>query len=265
MNPNPPQKRPARPTDCLVTVRDSRLNVRRIRPVNHRGASPVVLLHHALGSIPQWGDFPSKLADHCEREVIVYERRGHGASSPPARQRTPDYLHQEALEDLPGLLDVLGIAQPVLLGHSDGGSIALLYAAFHRPEAVITLAAHVMVEAITLAGIRAACLQREQLLQRLRRYHGKQTETLFAAWAETWLDPGFQNWDITGLLPNIHSPVLAIQGLNDEYGTIEQVRRIEELVGGPCRTLLLENCGHEPQREQKVQVVAAVGRFLDDW
>lgn len=250
--------------DLFPEIDGARLRIRRWLPEAAEKRDPIVLLHDALGSIPQWRHFPARLAESCRREVIAYERKGHGQSSPLTETREKDYLHREALEDLPALLEQLGIATPLLVGHSDGGSIALIYAAHHQPLKIVSLAAHVIVEDVTLAGIRRALLEREDLTRRLRKYHGEKTETLFNAWTGTWLDPQFRDWDITGLLPDISCPVLAIQGRNDEYGSPEQVRLIEKGAGGPVRTLLPDDCGHAPHREKTDRVLEEIRWFVDE-
>lgn len=251
--------------DQDVTVGDGRLRLRRWRPEQPGGRPPVVLLHDALGSIAQWRDFPAQLAGRFGREVIAYERRGHGASSPLPGPRDAGYLHREAWEDLPALLSALAVEPPLLIGHSDGGTIALLYAAHFEAAAVVALAAHVLVEEVTLAGIRQAMRRREALIGQLEKYHGAGAEALVEAWAGAWLAPAFAGWDITGLLPRIHCPVLILQGREDEYGTAEQVRLIERGVSGPARSRLLDDCGHLPHRERPAAVLEAIEAFLSEF
>lgn len=251
--------------DQYVTVGDGRLYLRRWRPEDQRSGTPLILLHDALGSIAQWRDFPDQLAGRFGREVIAYERRGHGASSPLSGPRDAGYLHREAWEDLPALLSALAVEPPLLIGHSDGGTIALLYAAHFEAAAVVALAAHVLVEEVTLAGIRQTLRRREALVGQLEKYHGAGAEALVEAWAGTWLAPAFAGWDITGLLPRIHCPVLVLQGREDEYGTAEQVRRIEAGVSGPARSRLLDDCGHLPHRERPAAVLEAIEAFLSEF
>jgi pimeloyl-ACP methyl ester carboxylesterase len=240
-------------------------------PLNWRLTGPVaadgralVLLHEALGSIGLWRDFPEALAAAVGLPVLVYERHGHGGSAPAAAARTADYLRREAVEVLPRLLSLLGIRRPLLVGHSDGGSIALLYAAAfpHRPLGAVTMAAHVFVETETLAGIRqAVSLFPRGLREKLIRYHGDNTDHVFAAWSDTWLAPWFADWNITADLPAIICPLLVIQGENDEYGTPAQVSAITGGVSGPARGLLLPDCAHQPQREARAAVLEAIQLF----
>ncbi len=239
-----------------------RLQVERLSPPAKKTDKVLVFLHDALGSIAQWKDFPARLASRCGWGAIVYERQGHGRSAPFTVKRRSDYLHREALEVLPQLLRQLQVKKPVLFGHSDGGTIALLYAAQHRPAAIITEAAHVFVEEITRNGIQQAAAKRENLVRRLQRYHGEQTEALFDAWAGTWLDPGFHEWNITAELAGIRCPALIIQGEADEYGTIRQVEAIARGIGNKATTLLIPECGHTPHREKPEEVLDAASRFL---
>lgn len=244
------------------TVQGSRLHVEQLIPPEKKGGEVLVFLHDALGSIPQWKDFPALLAGRCGLEAIIYERQGHGHSSPLNARRTAGYLQREAFDYLPQLLEQLQVERPVLFGHSDGGTIALLYAAHFRPAAIITEAAHVFVEAVTLAGIRQAVAKRERLMHRLQRYHGKQAEVLFEAWADTWLDPSFHEWDITAELAGIRCPALIIQGENDEYGTRRQVEAIARGIGNKAIALLIPECSHTPHREKTTLVLDATARFL---
>lgn len=235
----------------------------------HPQASPngpaVVFLHDALGSIAQWQDFPRLVAGLTQRRTIVYNRRGHGRSSPLQTPRRPDYLHREALKDLPSLLDHLEISAPILIGHSDGGSIALIYAAHHPTTALITEAAHVIVEDITLRGIRMAARDRFQLIQALKKYHDERAQVLFDAWTETWLHPDFRDWDITGLLPRIECPALIIQGADDEYGSEEQVWAISAGIGPRSQAILIANCGHIPHREAPTKIIDHMTKFIVDY
>ena len=244
-----------------LKVGNSRLQVERLTPPEKKTDRTLVFLHDALGSIAQWKDFPARLALRCGRETIVYERQGHGRSDPLTEKREAAYLHREALEVLPPLLGQLQVEKPVLFGHSDGGTIALLYAAHHHPSAIITEAAHVFVEATTLAGIRQAVEKRESLAHRLRRYQGEQTEALFDAWADTWLNPSFRSWDITGELAGIGCPALIIQGEDDEYGTSRQVEAIAGGIGKQAVSLLIPGCGHFPHREKPEVVLHLATHF----
>jgi len=234
----------------------------------HGGASsdapPMVMLHEGLGSLALWRDFPQRLADATHHRVLVYSRLGYGKSDPLPGPRGVDFMHAEALEILPQLLDSLGVHDPVLFGHSDGASIALIHAArAHRPVAgVVALAPHIFVERYGLDSIVAArrTYLDGDLREKLARYHDD-VESAFWGWNDIWLHPDFGAWNIEALLPEIACPVLAIQGVDDEYGTIEQIDRLERGVRG-ARRLELAACGHSPHRDQPDAVLAAVTSFL---
>ncbi|WP_167855425.1 alpha/beta fold hydrolase [Hymenobacter fodinae] len=196
----------------------------------------------------------------------MYDRRGYGESAPfgPV-PRTVAYLEQEALT-VPAVLRAAGIGRAVLVGHSDGGTLALLTAA-QEPAlvgAVVTIGAHVFVEDVTLIGIRAAQAQyaSTDLPQRLARYHGVNTKPMFRAWTDTWLQPAFRHWNIERYLPHIHCPVLVLQGAADEYGTAAQVEALASQVAGPAQTVLLPGLGHTPHRQNLGQVLEYSSAFL---
>jgi pimeloyl-ACP methyl ester carboxylesterase len=243
------------------------LAARRILPRDAAPEGPcLVFLHEALGSIGQWKGFPEELAVATGLPALVYERQGHGRSSPLSLPRDGDYLRHEARVVLPAVLAAAGISWPIPFGHSDGATIALIYAAAfpELPAACIALAPHVMVEEITLAGIRAADGDpgAPELRRRLARYHGDQTEALWRAWTETWLRPGFQGCEIRAELPGIACSSLVIQGAEDAYGSAAQVEEIAARATGPVETCLLPGCGHQPHLEQRQAVIAAVRTFL---
>ena len=245
------------------------LQVMRLSPAGEAPDQPtLVLLHEGLGSIAQWRDVPRQLGAATGLPALVYDRVGHGGSDPLPAAREAHYLHQEAEESLPAVLDACGVAAPVLLGHSDGGTIALLYAANFptSPRAVVTEAAHVFVEEVTLAGIRAAVAAYESgdLRDRLVRHHGERTGPMFRGWSDTWLSPGFRHWNIEACLPHIRCPILAIQGEDDEYATPAQVRAIA--AGAPRRTevLLLPGCGHTPHHQARERVLREIVRFVKE-
>jgi pimeloyl-ACP methyl ester carboxylesterase len=225
----------------------------------------MVLLHEGLGSIAAWGEFPGRLAHATRCNVLVYSRYGYGNSDPLTAPRDVRYMHDEALNALPELLGQLGIERPILVGHSDGGSIALIHAgAGLRPIAgVVTLAAHVRVEDISIASIEKAKIAYEatSLRSKLARHHAD-VDSAFWGWNRIWLDPRFRAWNIEDYLPRITCPVLAIQGEEDEYGTMEQMRRIGEQVRD-IELLKLEDCRHAPHKDQPEAVLAAITRFVD--
>jgi pimeloyl-ACP methyl ester carboxylesterase len=241
-----------------------RLAARRLGEV---GSGPtLVFLHEALGSIGQWKGFAEDLAAASGLPGLVYERQGHGRSSPLSLPRAGDYLRHEAEVVLPAVLAAAGIDRPVLFGHSDGATIALMYAAAfpERVAACIVLAPHVMVEEATLAGIRAADQdpRAPEIRRRLARYHGDGAEDLWRAWTETWLRPGFAACELRADLPRIACPVLAVQGEDDDYGSDDQITLIAAGAGGPVETLFLPACGHQPHLEQRPLVLEAAAAFL---
>lgn len=224
----------------------------------------LVMLHEGLGCVAMWRDFPDKLAAATGCRVLVYSRPGYGSSDPHPQPRQPDYMHREAREVLPAFLAALGIVRPVLVGHSDGGSIALIHAGSF-PQAVaglVVMAPHEFVEEETLAGIRTArkFWSSSDWPQRLARYH-RDAQRVFHDWNDCWLSPEFRDWNIENCLPEIRCPVLAIQGEDDEYATLRQIEVIAEKVPG-TQLLCLANCGHSPQRDQEAAVLAAIAGFV---
>jgi pimeloyl-ACP methyl ester carboxylesterase len=244
--------------------------VERIEPdATHGGTdgTTLVFLHEGLGSVGQWRDFPSRLSERTGLPALVYDRWGYGKSDPFTLPRPASYLHDEARFSLPAVLDECGIGRAILVGHSDGGSIALIFAST-RPErvrAVITEAAHVFVESVTLEGIRGAVkvYALTDLGKRLARYHGDKTDLVFHGWADTWLSPEFRDWNIEEVLPGVRCPVLVIQGIDDPYGTPAQVRAIERQVSGSARSLLVR-CGHIPHAEAQAEVLEGMARFIGE-
>ena len=224
----------------------------------------LVFLHEGLGSIAMWRDFPARVARATRCDAIVYSRHGYGNSDPLTEPRAVRYMHDEALIALPQLLDHLAIERPILVGHSDGGSIALIHAgAGARPvSAVVTLAAHVLVEDLSVASIAAAktAYETTDLRTRLARYHAD-VDSAFRGWNRIWLAPEFRDWNIEEYLPRIRCPVLAIQGVDDEYGTMEQMRRLRAGIDD-VELLPLQNCRHSPHRDQPEAVVAGISDFV---
>jgi pimeloyl-ACP methyl ester carboxylesterase len=224
----------------------------------------LVMLHEGLGSVSMWKDFPERLAQATGLGVLAYSRQGYGGSSRLDGKREPDYMHREGQVVLPALLDALSIEAPILLGHSDGASIAILYAAAFpaRARALILEAPHVFVEPMTvtsIAGAKAA-YERTDLSTKLARYHAD-VDSAFWGWNDIWLDPRFLDWNIEPCLAAIDCPVLMIQGLQDEYGSTAQLDAISASVAG-AETVLLDHCGHSPHRDQPDLTLAAIGRFL---
>ena len=228
------------------------------------GQPTLVFLHEGLGSIRQWRDFPARVAAATGCRALVYNRYGYGNSDVLKEPRvTARFMHDEALVALPELLAKLEIDSPVMVGHSDGASIALIYAgAGHAVRGLAVMAPHVFVEEHGLRSIERVKQQFEttDLAERLGRYHRDARRT-FYLWNDAWLDPQFRRWNIEEYLPSISAPVLAIQGTDDEYGTMAQLKSICGKVNGPCETLELAGCGHSPHRDQPDAVIRASVRF----
>lgn len=226
----------------------------------------IVLLHDALGCMATWREFPERLFEATGLDVVMYDRRGHGESSALSEEkRTSAYLEEDARR-LPEILDKLDVTRAILVGHSDGGSIALVAAAMwpKRVTSIVSIAAHVMLEEVTIQGVRdtVALADDTRLLERLRRHHGDKTERLYAVWHETWLNPAHREWNLLQYLPQIQCPVLAMQGELDEYGSEEQVNAIVDGVGKTARAAMYAGVGHAPQREIEMEVVRAIADFL---
>lgn len=236
--------------------------------VGSPGTPCLVFLHEGLGCAAMWRDFPALVAGDTGARVLVYSRRGYGASDPVPLPRPLTYMHEEALEVLPALLAALAIDDAVLVGHSDGGSIALIHAGGGPPPScvrgLVLLAPHVFCEDVSVTSIEAArrAFAEGGLRARLARYHGDNTDGAFKGWNDAWLDPGFRSWNLEAFLPRISVPVLAIQGANDPYGTLAQIDAIERGVRGPFRRLILDACGHDPSRDARDATRAAIREFV---
>jgi pimeloyl-ACP methyl ester carboxylesterase len=224
--------------------------------------APLVLLHEGLGSVGLWRAFPAQLQAATGRRLIAFSRYGHGRSATPPEPRTPAFFHSEALEVLPELLPTLGVSDPVLIGHSDGASIGLIYAA-HRPvSALVLLAPHVFVEEICVTAIRGTrdAFESGELRERMARHHDD-PDAAFWGWCDVWLDPTFPQWNLEEEAARLQAPTLLIQGADDPYGTLEQLDRIEARARGPVQRLVLPG-GHSPHLEHGTQIAAAVAAFL---
>ncbi|NYT66370.1 alpha/beta hydrolase [Alcaligenaceae bacterium] len=231
-------------------------------------ADLIIFLHEGLGSISMWRDWPAQLCQAAQCRGLVYSRYGYGQSTPRSadKLRNIDYLHIEAQQALPAFLQAMGLQdqRPILFGHSDGGSIALIYAASHPDavKAIMVAAPHIFVEDITLEGIVAAreLASTTDLIEKLGRHH-RNPSTVFSSWNDTWLTDQFRDWNIEALLPQIQCPLLAIQGDNDEYGTLEQIQGIKRLAP-QTQLCILPDCGHSPHREQATALNVAITDFL---
>ena len=234
-------------------------------------APPLVFLHEGLGSVSTWRDVPDVLATRTGCAALVYSRHGHGASEPPPAPRGVRFMHDEATSVLPELLETHDIRDPILIGHSDGGSIALIYAgsvpsgSTRTPRGLVLLAPHVFVEDCSIESIMR---MRERyattdLRERLAVHHGDNVDAAFRGWNDVWLDPAFRNWNIEEYLGEITCPVLVIQGEDDEYGTRRQVDVIAAQVGGPVEVDLLPRCGHAPHRDHRELVLKRIASFIE--
>lgn len=226
-----------------------------------RDRRALVLLHEGLGSVGLWRGFPQALREATGRRVVAFSRFGHGRSDPPRAARTPAFFHEEAHEVLPALLTQLDAPEPLLVGHSDGASIALAHAARHPVAGLALLAPHVFVEEVTVEAIRATRREFEDgaLRERMARHHDD-PEAAFRGWCDVWLDPAFRTWSLEADLARVTAPALLVQGSDDPYGSLEQLDRIEARVRGPVERLVVPG-GHSPHLEQPDAVVAAVTDF----
>ncbi|GAB5471237.1 MAG: alpha/beta hydrolase [Rhodospirillales bacterium] len=229
----------------------------------------IVLLHEGLGCLALWRDFPQDLAAASGSAVFAYSRAGYGGSSPCALPRPLDYMEREAQETLPPLLRRLEAESLVLLGHSDGASIAAVNAGAApdpRLAGLILLAPHFFTETISVSAIAATreAYRKGDLRRRLQRYHGDNVDCAFQGWAESWLHPDFLQWDLRPFLPGIGVPTLVIQGEGDEYGTVAQVETAAQLIPGHVSRHLLAACGHAPQFDKRDAMLTLVTGFLDE-
>lgn len=250
----------------FYSVGDKQLEYQRFGPAPD-AALTLVLLHEGLGCVGLWRDFPERLARATGCGVLVYSRLGYGGSDAVELPRPLTYMHDEGLEALPALLDAAGVRRAVLVGHSDGASIALIHAGgvrSPRVEGLVLMAPHVFVEPVSVTSIaKAKALYTEGTLRdRLQRYHGDNVDCAFWGWNRAWLDPAFLTWNIECYLAQITQPILLLQGLDDEYGTDRQLQAIESQSAGSVKTLRLEDCGHSPFRDQPGLSEQAIVNFV---
>jgi pimeloyl-ACP methyl ester carboxylesterase len=248
----------------FVTVCSHPIEYERVA-VTRADRPTLLFLHEGLGSVAMWRDFPSRVAHATNCNALVYSRYGYGNSEPLREPRTVSYMHDEALATLPELLDQLAIDRPILVGHSDGGSIALIHAggARHSVGGLVLMTPHVLVEDISIASIAAAKVTYEtgDLRAKLARYHAD-VDSAFWGWNRIWLHPDFRRWNIEDYLPRISCPVIAMQGEDDEYGSMEQLARIGRQVAD-VELLTLKDCRHSPHRDQPEAVIEAITFFVD--
>jgi pimeloyl-ACP methyl ester carboxylesterase len=230
------------------------------------GQPTLVFLHEGLGSVSLWRDFPDAVCERAGCSGLVYSRAGHGASDMRLEARSPCFMHHEALVVLPKVLEACGVEDAILVGHSDGASIALIATGMGAvaPTGLILEAPHVFVEALTVTSIRRTAdrYRSTDLRDRLARHHGANVDALFEDWTRVWLSPGFASWNIEECLSGIHRPTLVIQGEDDEYGTPQQVSAIARGLGETCEVVMLANCGHTPHVDQRAATGDAMVRFV---
>lgn len=230
-------------------------------------APTIVMLHEGLGCTGLWGDFPDKLAAATGTGVFVYSRAGYGASTPVVLPRPLDYMHIEALDVLPKLLDLTGFRRGVLVGHSDGASIAAIYAggvADHRVRGVAMIAPHFVVEEMGVAAIAETrkAYETAGLRAKLERWH-RDVDNAFHGWNAAWLDPKFRDWDISEYLAYIRVPVAILQGADDQYGTIRQIEIAQEECYCPVDVTIIPGAGHSPHREAPEATLNAIAEFAE--
>ncbi len=248
---------------CFVALGDRRLEVQFIA-APHESRPVLVFLHQGLGSVTMWRDVPSALAQRTGCAALVYSRFGYGWSDPAPEPRSPDFMLSEGTDVLPALLSSLGLGDVILVGHSDGATIALAYlAAGHAARGAIVAAPHVLDEEITWRAIAAqqAAWDGGTLRRRLARHH-RDADAMFRSWAAIWLAPEFRGWSIVPRLPAVTVPLLAIQGVDDSHGTMRQVDEIAAHAGGPVEVEKLDQCGHDPFRDRPEATLARCAGFI---
>jgi pimeloyl-ACP methyl ester carboxylesterase len=249
----------------FLHIGNSDLEYRMIGP-QPSDAPTIVMLHEGLGSAGLWGDFPDRLQEATGMGVFVYSRAGYGASSPVALPRPLDYMSREALDVLPALLNAIGFQRGVLLGHSDGASIAAIYAGGtgdHRLRGVVLIAPHFVVEDVSVASIAGIkqTYETTDLRSKLARWH-RDVDNAFYGWNDAWLDPDFRRWDISEYLAYVRVPVAILQGEDDQYGTIRQIEIANEECYCPVDVTVIPGAGHSPQREAAELTLVTISEFV---
>jgi pimeloyl-ACP methyl ester carboxylesterase len=252
--------------DGFLEIGGQRLEYRMIGPRPNE-APTIVMLHEGLGCVGMWNSFPDRLAQATGAGVFVYSRAGYGKSSPVTLPRPLSYMHDEARETLPRVLSEIGFRRGLLLGHSDGASIATIYAGSvqdHRVRGLVLIAPHFFVEDLSITSIEEAkaAYAQTDLRERLARYHAD-VDNAFRGWNGAWLDPGFRAWDITEELAYIRVPILIVQGEQDQYGTVAQIAAAQDECYCPVDVALLPNAKHAPHREAAEETLTAVSEFAN--
>ena len=250
----------------FLQIGEQRLEVRRIGPAPD-AAPTLVLLHEGLGSAQMWGDFPERLQAATGAGVVAYSRAGYGRSSPATLPRTLRYMHDEALDVLPRVLDAIGFRRGLLIGHSDGASIATIYSGSvedHRIRGLVLIAPHFFVEDISIASIAQArtAYEASALKPKLARWHDD-VDHAFRGWNDIWLDPAFRTWDITEALAFLRVPILIVQGVDDQYGTMRQIETAQEECYCPVEIEMVSGARHAPHREASEITLARVAEFAN--
>jgi pimeloyl-ACP methyl ester carboxylesterase len=250
----------------FLDIDNRRLEYRMIGP-RPNAAPTLVMLHEGLGCVGMWNDFPDRLAAAIGVGVFAYSRAGYGKSSPVPLPRPLSYMEDEARQTLPKLLSAIGFQRGLLVGHSDGASIATIYAGGiqdHRVRGLVLMAPHFFVEDVSIASIAAArrAYAETDLRGRLAKYHAE-VDNAFRGWNDAWLDPGFRSWDISEALAYIRVPILIVQGEKDQYGTTRQIEVAQEECYCPVEVALLPDARHSPYREAPEETLAAIVAFID--
>lgn len=255
------------PSDDFIEISGQSLECQWIGPRPDE-APTIVVLHEGLGCVSLWRDFPEKLSKATGMGVFVYSRAGYGKSSPISLPRPVSYMHDEATEILPALLDAIGFKQGILLGHSDGASIATIYTGSiqdHRVRGLVLYAPHFFVEDVSIASIKEANenFANGRLREKLEIFHGENVDCAFRGWADAWLNPEFRDWSIDDCIAHIRVPTQIVQGADDKYGTSAQIEMAEDEAYSPVDAELLADCGHAPHLEQAEQTLAATVAFVE--
>lgn len=253
-------------TDTHLTVKTGTIFARTWTPAILANDIPLVLMHDSLGCVDLWREFPEALAERLQCPVFAYDRLGFGQSSARTELPSLNFIREEAEQNLPEILDQVGISKFAILGHSVGGSMALVTASRlpNRCQAVVSISAQAFVEDQTVLGVKAArrLFRNDEQLDRMKKWHGEKAEWVVRAWTETWLSPDFASWSLQADLPRVSCPVLVLHGDLDEYGSQRFPDFICQYAGGPTEKHILTACGHVPHREKPDEVLAIIVQFL---